>query len=156
MRILWRVLVVCGSYLAAIIGFFVALIALFAIASLLVPGKTGWTAAAAVSPAVIVGAPLVALFALATAITLTALPAAGLAVVTEFFSLRSPWIYLVAGAVAAPICYGQIVPQFKESAAWHIRPESLIFAVAGVVSGLIYWLACGRNAGKWRQVARAE
>ena len=72
-------------------------------------------------------------------------------VAAEAFSIRSLLFYAVAGALLGCVLYMQ-------AAGWaagtvnvegFARREIEIMAAAGIVAGFVYWLAAGRNAGRW-------
>lgn len=78
-------------------------------------------------------------------------PSVVIALLTEAFKLRSPILYVAAGAVIAlapplldpaPPADGQTVRLAFDFAA--------LFLACGVVGGFVYWMVAGRHAGRWQ------
>ncbi|MBZ0217493.1 MAG: hypothetical protein K8F25_13120 [Fimbriimonadaceae bacterium] len=90
-------------------------------------------------------------FVVSTVISMLAfVPAVVAIVIAEIFSFRN-WIYYVAaGAISSFIAIGgaglfdRSLDQASESDTGFVT----LFLVPGVVAGLVYWLAAGRDAGK--------
>ena len=142
MAILGRIIVVCFAFCAAcaVAGAVIVAAVLFPEMSDVRLGSEQDTLAVALA----FGFVFVSGFAL--------LPALIAVLVTEGFSIRSVLFYAAAGAVVGAICYLGLVDfdprtmQFSAIDRRHLE----IMSGAGVLSGLIYWLIAGRNAGAWR------
>jgi hypothetical protein len=92
----------------------------------------------------------------------TVLPAIVAVAITELTDRRALWVYIVAGAATALVCYLVVAP-FEETLIppGHntprlIKPYPISIVAAGIVAGAVYWLIAGRTAGLWRKVIRAE
>ncbi|QOZ65297.1 hypothetical protein [Bradyrhizobium arachidis] len=92
----------------------------------------------------------------------TVLPASVAIAITELTDRRALWVYLVAGAATALVCYLVVAP-FEETLipAGHntprlVRPYPISIVAAGIVAGAAYWLIAGRTAGVWRKMRPAE
>jgi hypothetical protein len=68
--------------------------------------------------------------------------------IAETFALRSLFFYAIAGGVGG-LLYGMTFPAASVATASFDRTMQITLA-AGVAAGLIYWLAAGRSAGRWR------
>jgi hypothetical protein len=83
------------------------------------------------------------------------LPAAIVVLVTEAFYIRGVLAYAVGGGLIGLACYLGLVP--FNTATLHfegiVRRHLEIMTGAGIVSGVIYWMLAGRNAGVWRKPA---
>jgi hypothetical protein len=81
------------------------------------------------------------------------LPAAIVVLVTEAFYIRGVLSYAVGGGLIGLACYLGLVP--FNTATLHfegiVRRHLEIMMGAGIVSGVIYWVLAGRNAGAWRK-----
>ncbi|MBR0711372.1 hypothetical protein [Bradyrhizobium liaoningense] len=92
----------------------------------------------------------------------TALPAIVAVTITELTCRRAAWVYLVAGAATALVCYlvaapfeRKLIPQGHNTPSL-IEPYPISMVVAGIVAGAAYWLIAGRTAGLWRKANRAK
>ena len=139
------------AYLTAVATFFPVFALLCGVVSLLEPEAGKWTIFA-VSPVLLISAPVLGLFAAISAITLTALPAVFFVVVAETFALRHAVPYLAAGALGGIVSFWSIHPLIV-TAADLVRFDTLIIALAGLFSGLVFWALFGRYAGNWRPPA---
>jgi hypothetical protein len=145
-----RLVRIGAAYVLALVMGAFSLVALFAVASLVLPGPTYWTVAA-VSPVLLVGASPVAIFLAILVIVVTALPAALLIALTELFRLRA-WV-LYAGIFAA-VAGGMYLSFSLQTIGGLDRTgmlEAGMFALAGCMAGTAYWLAAGKSAGSWKR-----
>ena len=149
MRILKRILVMVGAYVAGVLGLLAALALLFGVASLL-PDSPGYWVLTAVSPSIFVGAPVVGLFVVLFAIVLSAGPALLVLTVTEVLGWRSPLVYAVPTALLSAAVYLELSPRTIGGLDRAGLLEAAVFGLAGACSGLIYWAIAGRRAGSWR------
>jgi hypothetical protein len=80
------------------------------------------------------------------------LPAMIVVAITEAFYIRSALAYAVGGGVVGLACYLGLVPFDPATLRFDgiIRRHLEIMTGAGIVSGLVYWIIAGRNAGAWR------
>ncbi len=70
------------------------------------------------------------------------------AAVAEWLGLRSPYYYLLAGAVIALLgFYAQYASEVAGQATIFNAYAAIAFLTAGLVGGLVYWIAAGRFAG---------
>jgi uncharacterized membrane protein len=97
-------------------------------------------------------APMMLPFVAATALVPTVI------VVTfaEVRRMRSFWFYAIGGVAIAIVSLLEFA--FVLSLAGLVKGPyrplnafTLIFLVAGVAAGLVYWTLAGRNAGRWRE-----
>lgn len=152
MRILKRIPVMVGAYVAAVLGLFAALALLFGVASLL-PDSPGYWVLTAVSPSIFIAAPVVGLFAVVLAIVLSAGPALLILTVTELLGWRSPYVYVVPTALLSVAVYLELSPRTIGGLDRAGMLEAAVFGLSGACSGVIYWLIAGRKAGSWRRGA---
>ncbi len=84
------------------------------------------------------------------------LPALVVVLITEAFYIRSVLAYAVGGAIVGAACYLGLVPFDPDTLKFDgiVRRHLEIMTGAGIVSGLIYWMIAGRNAGAWREPRR--
>ena len=80
------------------------------------------------------------------------LPAMIVALITEAFSIRSVLAYAIGGALVGVAGYLSLVPFDTATLRFDgiVRRHLEIMTGAGIVSGVVYWLIAGRNAGAWR------
>jgi hypothetical protein len=80
-------------------------------------------------------------------------PAMIIVAITEAFYIRGALTYAVGGAIVGLACYLGLVPFDPDTFSFHdiVRRHLEIMTGAGIVSGLVYWLIAGRNAGAWRE-----
>jgi hypothetical protein len=78
-------------------------------------------------------------------------PAVLVAVVAEALKLRSPILYVAAGAVIAlaPPLLEQAAPADGQSVRFAFDFAAL-FLACGLVGGFVYWMVAGRHAGRWQ------
>jgi hypothetical protein len=78
-------------------------------------------------------------------------PAVLVAVVAEALKLRSPILYVAAGAVIAlaPPLLEQAAPADGQSVLFAFDFAAL-FLACGLVGGFVYWMVAGRHAGRWQ------
>ena len=81
------------------------------------------------------------------------LPAAIVVLVTEAFYIRGVLSYAVGGGLIGLACYLGLVPFNTTTLHFEgiVRRHLEIMTGAGIVSGVIYWMIAGRNAGVWRK-----
>lgn len=135
-----------GFFIAVVIGL-VAIVAIYAFAAQL-PGAPGYFESMSMTPIAMLFIPPLWLLYMLVALTVTA-PVAILAIlVSEAFSIRSPFIHMLFGAAAAALGYALMWPKQEETlapaATW---PDVMVIVGAGLVAGLVYWLVAGRDAG---------
>ena len=84
------------------------------------------------------------------------LPALIVILLTEAFSIRSILVYAIGGGLAGACCYLAFIPFDPDTMRFDgiIRHHLEIMVGAGIAAGVIYWMIAGRNAGRWREVAR--
>jgi hypothetical protein len=84
---------------------------------------------------------------------LALLPAMIVVAITEAFYIRGALTYAVGGGVVGLACYLGLVPFDPETLRFDgiVRRHLEIMTGAGIVSGLVYWMIAGRNAGAWRE-----
>ena len=84
------------------------------------------------------------------------LPALVVMLLTEMFSIRRVLAYALGGALVGVACYLGLLPFDPETMRFDgiIRRHLEVMAGAGIVSGLVYWVIAGRNAGAWRTPRR--
>ena len=147
-----RLVRIGAAYVLALIAGALSLVALFAVASSLVPSAPVYWTVTAVSPVLFVGAPAVAIFLTILVIVVSAVPAALLIALTEVFSLRG-WV-LYAGVFA--VVAGGVYLSFSFRTIGGLDRigmlETAMFALAGCIAGTAYWLVAGKSAGAWRRV----
>jgi len=148
-RILKRLLVMSGAYVAGVLGLFAALALLFGVASML-PDSPGYWVLTAVSPSIFIAAPVVGLFVFVVAIVLSAGPALLILAVTEMLGWRSPYAYVVPAALLSAAIYLEFSPRTISELDQAAMLEAVVFGLSGACSGLIYWAIAGRRAGSWR------
>jgi hypothetical protein len=80
------------------------------------------------------------------------LPAMIVAAITEAFYIRGALTYAAGGGVVGLLCYLGLVPFDPATLRFEgiVRRHLEIMTGAGIVSGLVYWMVAGRNAGAWR------
>jgi hypothetical protein len=154
MHVLKRLALAALGYVASVIAGFLAVAGLYGALSQL-PGAPDYFVVMALSPVLAVAAPPVGLVIIAIVIVLTVAQAIVTTLLSEVFVLRSLWIHLLFGAlvaasgllVALPLAYvgfsfgDDILPSLN------VRVDLAIFALAGAIAGLVYWLIAGRQAG---------
>ncbi|MEZ5810422.1 MAG: hypothetical protein R3D45_03320 [Rhizobiaceae bacterium] len=146
MHVAKRLLLDVVGYVSSLVGFFLALALLFAVAAKIHPEIGAWTVAG-VSPVLAFTAPLAALFVVLTAAVLSAVPMAIAALLTEWFALRAPWFYAIPAAALAGGVYLHLSPRTVFGFDAVVLTETIVFAAAGAISGLVYWVIAGRKAG---------
>jgi hypothetical protein len=84
------------------------------------------------------------------------LPALIVVLITEAFYIRGVLTYAIGGAVVGAACYLGLVPFDPQTMQFDgiVRRHLEIMTGAGIVSGLVYWMIAGRNAGNWREPPR--
>lgn len=84
------------------------------------------------------------------------LPALIVVLITEAFSIRGVLTYALGGAAVGVACYLGLVPFDAATMRFDgiVRRHLEVMAGAGIVSGLVYWVIAGRNAGAWREPRR--
>jgi hypothetical protein len=135
---LWRLLVITTGF-----GLATCAAALFFFVTFLIPEFVAEQADADWF-AMILSALLLGIFIASIAAAMIAVPVLVLAIISEFFGLRSLWFHTVAGLVlgggASLLWMGGI-----ESGEWDRLAAS---AASGIIGALVYWLIAGRNAGR--------
>ena len=155
MRILVRIFVILAAYVSGVLGLFVAFALLFGLASLTSFAPGYWTLTA-VSPTILVGAPLFGLFVLISAIGLSIVPMLLIVVLTEAFGWRSPSVYVIPAALLGAAIYLYFSPRTIGGLDQIGMFEAALFALSGACAGLIYWAVAGRRAGSWRRESQVE
>jgi hypothetical protein len=101
---------------------------------------------------------VVAFFATSFAGAVAYLPAFLTVTLAEALSIRSFLYYGTAGAAIGLLGYfgSNISSRLEDTTDITPVAHSLeLVAAAGIIGGLVYWLMAGRNAGRWREPARA-
>ena len=130
----------------------IAVVAIYAILSSL-PKAPAYFELMEFTPVAVLVVPPLGMFVYFLTIVLTGMQTLVLALIAEFFSLRSFWLHMLFGAAAAAAGFMLIWPDAADD------PERWadmgIIAGAGLVAGLIYWLIAGRDAGFRRPLIKA-
>lgn len=84
-------------------------------------------------------------------------PALLVVLITEAFAIRGALAYAIGGAVVGLACYLGLIPFDTATMSFDgiVRRHLEVMTGAGIVAGMAYWLIAGRNAGRWREPARA-
>lgn len=84
---------------------------------------------------------------------LALVPAMLIVAITEAFYIRAVLTYGVGGGLMGLACYLGLVPFDTDTLRFEgiVQRHLEIMTGAGIVSGLVYWLIAGRNAGAWRK-----
>src|SRR3954467_4564581 len=79
-------------------------------------------------------------------------PAMLIAAISEALYIRSALAYAAGGGLVGLACYLGLVPFHSDTLQFEgiVRRHLEIMTGAGIVSGFVYWLIAGRNAGAWR------
>jgi hypothetical protein len=142
--VLKRILMVLAGYLVAVLVGLIAIVVLYIVLSSL-PGAPGYFDLMQFTPIAVLVVPPLGMFVYFLTIIVTGLQALVFALIAEFFSLRSFWLHMLFGAIAAVAGFKLFWSGALDSSEhW---PDTAIIAAAGLVAGLIYWLIAGREAG---------
>jgi len=152
MALLRRCLVIFLAFLAAslaasiVIAIGVSIVVLITQGSQLEAGLVG--AAAGTVPVMV---PFVAITAL--------LPTVIVVTFAEVRRSRSFWFYLIGGVAIAIVsllefAFFIFLAGLVKGPYRPINASTLIFLIAGVAAGLVYWALAGRDAGRWREQPR--
>ena len=143
-----RLVRIGAAYMLSLVAGAVSLVALFAVASLVLSAPAYWTITA-VSPILLVGAPMVAVFLAILVIVVTAMPAALLIALTAIFSLRAWVLYAGLFAIVAGGMYLSLSFRAINGLDRTAMLEAGMFVIAGCAAGTAYWLVAGKSAGAW-------
>ena len=117
------------------------------------PNAPGYFELMEFTPVAVLVVPPLGMFVYFLTIVLTGMQTLVLALIAEFFSLRSFWLHMLFGAAAAAAGFMLIWPvAVDDLERW---ADMGIIAGAGLVAGLIYWLIAGRDAGFRRPLIKA-
>lgn len=142
--ILKRVLMMLTGYLVAVLAGLIATVVIYVLATSL-PNAPGYFELMQFTPLAVLAVPPLGMFVYFLTIIVTGMQTLAFALITELFSLRSFWLHMLFGAVAAAAGFVLLWPDAPDD------PERWadmgIIAAAGLVAGLVYWLIAGREAG---------
>ncbi|PBC04754.1 hypothetical protein [Mesorhizobium sp. WSM3860] len=142
--VLKRVLMVLAGYLVAVLVGLVALVAIYVVLSSL-PNAPSYFELMQFTPVAVLVVPPLGMFVYFLTIVVTGMQTLVFALIAEFFSLRSFWLHVLFGGVAAAAGFMLLWPDAPDD------PERWadlgIIVAAGLVAGFVYWLIAGRDAG---------
>ncbi|WP_425374778.1 hypothetical protein [Mesorhizobium tamadayense] len=142
--VLKRILMVLAGYLVAVLVGLIAVVTIYAILSA-VPNAPAYFDLMGITPIAVLVVPPLGMFVYFLTIVVTGMQTLVFALIAEFFSLRSFWLHMLFGGVAAAAGFMLLWPGAPDD------PERWadmgIVVAAGLVAGFVYWLIAGRDAG---------
>jgi hypothetical protein len=145
-HVLKRLALVLAAYLIAVVAGLAVLLAAYLLLSSF-PGAPDYFTALAISPIVMVAAPPLGLLVLWLSYILTAPQVVVMALISEFFRLRSVFAHALFGMIAAVSGFVFASPTLTESVSATDWADIGIVAFSGLAAGMVYWAIAGRKAG---------
>ncbi len=144
------VLIYLGRFFIIIVGYAVASVAASVFLNILLLGAINFRpdeTLPAVIASMIFSVPLVSLFVAYLAFV----PAVPAILIAEVLGKRDWLFYAIAGAIVAAVVIGFMTGTAETGSDMIADPGfALAILASGMCGGIVYWVVCGRSAGRWR------
>jgi len=146
-----RILLALFGYLVALVVGLLAIVMIYSFLSYM-PGLPSYFTAMSLAPLAMLYIPPLWIFTLLVAAVATAVPAVIAMLGGEIFGLRNTLVYMVLGAGVALLGYASLTPHVDAASHVLMSADTIVIVGAGLISGFVYWLVAGRDAGFRRRL----